>query len=231
MKDTMKKNVLVFAGTSITHEDAANILDATYMPPASRGDIIKAANKGYELIGIIDGIFFSRAAVAHREIIAAMKEGITIVGGCSMGALRASELDVHGMIGVGRIYEWYRDSIIEDDDEVAVATNPDTYKPVSNPMVNIRETLKKALLEDIIEKKECIILLSIAKRTHYAERSYFGITKEAFNEGLISRERTQDILNYCNEHEEDIKRKDALMVLEKLKSCIKGHKDLTPDTL
>jgi hypothetical protein len=35
------------------------------------------------------------------------------------------------MIGVGRVYEWYRDGVIEDDDEVAVATNPDTFEPVS----------------------------------------------------------------------------------------------------
>jgi hypothetical protein len=46
-----------------------------------------------------------RAAVGHREIISALKAGVCVVGGSSMGALRASELDSYGMIGVGRIYE------------------------------------------------------------------------------------------------------------------------------
>jgi hypothetical protein len=158
--------ILIFAGTSISHEDASKLLEATYRPPVSRGDLDNAIRQGYRLIGIIDGIFYSQAAVAHREIIRAMQEGATVVGGCSMGALRASELDVHGMIGVGKVYEWYRDGIIEDDDEVAVTTNPDTFKPVSSPMVNIRATLKAALDSDLISYTECKHLIEIAKNTH-----------------------------------------------------------------
>ena len=71
-----------------------------------------------------------------------------------MGALRASELDTHGMIGVGKVYEWYRDGVIESDDEVAVSTNPDTFEPISVPLVNIRETLKAALASGLLNKEE-----------------------------------------------------------------------------
>ncbi|WMW22109.1 TfuA-related McrA-glycine thioamidation protein [Methanolobus mangrovi] len=211
---------LIFAGTSISHEDAAKVLDATYWPPISRGDIEKAILQGYATIGIIDGIFFSRAAVAHKEIIRAIKEGITVVGGCSMGALRASELDVHGMTGVGQIYEWYRDGVIEDDDEVAVATNPDTFEPVSNPMVNIRETFKAALKLDIIKDDEFRRITELAKRTHYTERSYFGITKGASREGIIPEDKANELLKFCIENERNIKREDALLVLEKIKQIL-----------
>ncbi len=36
-------------------------------------------------MGIIDGIFFDRAAVGHREIISALNAGVRVVGGASMG--------------------------------------------------------------------------------------------------------------------------------------------------
>jgi hypothetical protein len=220
-KMSIKSEVLVFAGSSISHEDAAEILDATYWPPISRGDIGKAASKGYKIIGIIDGIFFSRAAAAHKEIINVIKNGVTVVGGCSMGALRASELDIHGMEGVGTIYEWYRDGVIEDDDEVAVATNPDTFEPVSSPMVNIRETLKAANSAGIIDEEQCRLITRLAKNTHYTERSYFGISRTAEKEGIIPKEKAESLLQFCKENECDIKREDAILVLEKIKEIIK----------
>ncbi|WP_340819180.1 TfuA-related McrA-glycine thioamidation protein [Methanolobus sp. WCC4] len=216
----IQRKVLVFAGSSINHEDASEILDATYWPPISRGDLDRAMEQGYNTIGIIDGIFFSRAAVAHKEVIRAMKEGATIVGGCSMGALRASELDVHGMIGVGKVYEWYRDGIIEDDDEVAVATNPDTFESVSSPMVNIRETLKAAHEAGIISEDEYTGITRLAKKTHYSERSYFGITKTAYREGIISEDKSKELLTFCTENERDVKREDAILVLKKIKQIL-----------
>ncbi len=211
---------LVFTGTSISHADARKRLDVDYQPPVFRGNIENAVMAGYTLIGIIDGVFFSRAAVAHKEIIRAIDAGVTVVGGCSMGALRASELDVHGMIGVGRIYEWYRDGIVEDDDEVAVATNPDTFEPVSSPMVNMRETLLAASNKNIIDEESCIALIALAKKTHYTERSYFGLTKEATRKEIIPEGKAAELLNYCREHEADIKRQDALLVLDKMKELL-----------
>ncbi|MDK2826010.1 MAG: TfuA protein [Methanolobus sp.] len=219
-KMSTRSEVLVFAGSSISHEDASKILDATYWAPISRGDIGKAASEGYKIIGIIDGIFFSRAAAAHKEIINVIKEGVIVIGGCSMGALRASELDIHGMEGVGTIYQWYRDGVIEDDDEVAVATNPDTFEPVSSPMVNIRETLKAANLAGIIDDEQCRLITRLAKNTHYTERSYFGISRTAEKEGIISKEKAESLLQFCKENESDIKREDAILVLEKIKEII-----------
>ena len=218
MSNPMK--ALVFTGTSISHEEARKILGIDYRPPVLRGNMDDAVRAGYTLIGIIDGVFFSRAAVAHKEIIRAMDSGVTMVGGCSMGALRASELDVYGMIGVGRIYEWYRDGVIEDDDEVAVATNPDTFEPVSSPMVNIRETLLAASRKNIIDQEICAGLTSLAKKMHYTDRSYFGLTKEAVREGMISGHKAEELLIYCKEHEVDIKRQDAILVLEKMKELL-----------
>ena len=41
-----------------------------------------------------------------------------------MGALRAAELAPFGMIGIGTIFEAYRDGIYTDDDEVALLHRP-----------------------------------------------------------------------------------------------------------
>jgi len=75
---------VVYTGTSISHSNARKILDADYRPPVRRHDIRRLLQSPPEIIGIIDGIFFDKAAVAHREIIEAIKSGITVIGGASM---------------------------------------------------------------------------------------------------------------------------------------------------
>lgn len=216
----MKPRIVVFTGNSISHEDAKKILKANYQPPVRRFQLEKFIQKGYNIIGIIDGIFFDRAAVGHREIISALNAGIKVVGGASMGALRASELDTHGMIGVGKVYEWYRDGIIESDDEVAVSTNPDTFEPISVPLVNIRETLKAALATGTISEKERNDLLELAINTYYPDRSYLGILKEGAKKGLIPEEKRRSILDFCITREVDVKKEDAVLVLETIKKMI-----------
>jgi len=216
----MKARAVIFTGNSISHEDAKKILRANYQPPVRRFQLEKFVQQGYKVVGIIDGIFFDRAAVGHREIMSALNAGVKVVGGASMGALRASELDTHGMIGVGKVYEWYRDGVIESDDEVAVSTNPDTFEPISVPLVNIRETLKAALDTGLVSEKEHDALLDLAINTYYPDRSYLGLTKEGAKKGLIPEEKGKQLLNFCLNSEVDVKRQDAVLVLETVKKLI-----------
>ena len=216
----MKEKAVIFTGNSISHEDAKKILMANYQPPVRRFQLEKFVQQGYQVMGIIDGIFFDRAAVGHREIISALNAGVKVVGGASMGALRASELDTHGMIGVGKVYEWYRDGVIESDDEVAVSTNPDTFEPISVPLVNMRETLKAALSSGIISEKEHEDLLELAINTYYPDRSYLGLTKEGAKKGLISEQQRKRLLDFCVNSEIDVKRQDAVLVLETVKKLV-----------
>ena len=121
----MYEHIVIFLGLSIQEEEAKTIVDADFRPPVGRGDILKAINDGADLIGIIDGVFHQTPAVSHKEIMKALDLGIPVVGGCSMGALRASELDDLGMIGVGYVYKQYRSGAITSDDDVAVAFDVD----------------------------------------------------------------------------------------------------------
>src|SRR5659263_782358 len=89
---------VVYTGTSINHSDARKILDADYRAPVRRHDFRMLLSSPPEIIGLIDGVFFDNAAVGHREIIEALKSRIIVVGGASMGALRAYELESYGTV-------------------------------------------------------------------------------------------------------------------------------------
>lgn len=210
--------IVVFTGTSLSQDEAKSLLDADHRPPVKRNDINIMLDKGGpDIIGIIDGIFFDRAAVAHREIIRAIRTGVTVVGGCSMGALRASELDTYGMIGVGRIYEWYRDGVIESDDEVAVTFHPETYEPLSVPLVNIRTTLEHAVENGVFDPGLGDAMLKISRSMYYPDRTYAAIVKNSIEQGLIPENEQDSLIDYLIHNEVDVKREDALLVIEKIK--------------
>src|SRR5262249_44516336 len=114
-------SLVVFTGPTLSAAEASAELEALYLPPVAQGDVYRAALQGPRAIGIIDGTFERDPAVWHKEILWAMERGIRVFGSASMGALRAAELASFGMEGVGAIFAAYRDGVLEDDDEVAVA--------------------------------------------------------------------------------------------------------------
>jgi hypothetical protein len=134
-----------------------------------------------------------------------------------MGALRASELDSYGMIGVGRIYEWYRDGVIESDDEVAVTFHPETLQPLSVPLVNIRATLEYALDRDVIDPSQRDMLLKIARLMYYPDRSYHAMVKKGVEAGVVSVLAQDELIDFFVNNEVDVKRDDALLVIEQIR--------------
>jgi hypothetical protein len=123
--DAVEEKVLVYLGPSLSLAKAREILPgATYRPPAKQGDILSdVVNLEPTHIILVDGEFRQNLSPWHKEIVYALQfPGVKAVyGSSSMGALRASELDFVGMIGVGTVYKWYRDRITEDDSEVALS--------------------------------------------------------------------------------------------------------------
>ncbi|MDI9643950.1 MAG: TfuA-related McrA-glycine thioamidation protein [Candidatus Verstraetearchaeota archaeon] len=211
----------VFLGPSLPREEALRVFrSAVYYPPAARGDIAAAADSGFQIIGLIDGVFYQQAAVSHREILDAMSGGIRIFGGSSMGALRASELDVFGMVGVGKIYEWYKSGKIRSDDEVALAFHPMDYRPLSEPLVNTRATLERLFIEGRISLREHDLLLGAAKAIQFQLRNPYRIIQKALHDGL-EKERGRELLDCMLKARVDLKREDALMVLKRIKDEVK----------
>ena len=105
-------------------------------------------------IVLIDGLFHGVPAVWQREIVAAMDDGIEVLGASSMGALRAAELAHYGMVGHGTIFGWYRDGVIDGDDEVALLHGDaaDGFLPLSEPLVNLRATLARAVDAEVVSR-------------------------------------------------------------------------------
>ncbi|MFZ3168377.1 MAG: TfuA-related McrA-glycine thioamidation protein [Candidatus Methanoperedens sp.] len=213
---------VVYTGTSISHSDARKILDADYRAPVRRHDLrrILALASPPEIIGIIDGVFFDNAAVAHREIIEALKSGIIVVGGGSMGALRASELETYGMIGVGKVFEMYRNGTIESDDEVAVTFDAGSNEALSVPLVNIRMTVEAAKNAGVIDPVQADAIIGIARKLFYPDRNYQNVVFESEKNGIISGIEKEKLLDFIKLNEVDIKYQDAILVLEKIKEFI-----------
>ncbi len=208
------KKIIVFTGLTIPFDEAGEILDAKYLAPIKRGDLFNLLEneEDIDIILIIDGQFHNTPAVAHKEIILALDKGIKIVGASSMGALRASELDTLGMIGIGYVYNEYRNGNIKSDDDVAVILNPDTYEALSEALVNIDYKLEGAKEEGIISKEEKEELHNIAKNIYYPHRTYPKI----FKESALSDDKKNKLIRYINQHE-DIKKQDAIEALKYVK--------------
>jgi hypothetical protein len=201
---------VVFLGPSLPREEAAKLLDAEYRAPAQRGDVYACLGCGVRRILLIDGLFHGVPSVWQRELLAAIDEGIEVLGASSMGALRATELLPYGMQGFGRIFEWYRDGVIDGDDEVALLHGDadSGFRPLSEPLVNIRETIARAVGEGILAREEGVLLVGEAKETFYPERSLRRLRHGGTMRGWPS-DRVEAVEQRLVASRVDLKREDA----------------------
>jgi len=145
-----------------------------HLPPAARGDVLRAVRDGARVVALIDGGFEGVPAVQHQEILWAMAEGVQVLGAASMGALRAAELHRFGMVGVGAIFESYRDGRLRDDAEVALLHAPAGlgWAPLTEPLVDVRATIEAAAIAGVLDGVEAGGCLEAAARLHYKERTW-----------------------------------------------------------
>jgi len=209
----LNKKIIVFTGPSLQPSEASQILEADYRPPVARGDIITALKDQPDVIAIIDGVFHKEPAVSHKEILEAIRKGVLVVGGASMGALRASELDDFGMVGIGQVYSDYRNGVVESDDDVAVVINPETMEQLSEALISMKYTFKVALKKELINETDYNILLKTAKSIYYPKRTYTKVLKDS---GL-DENKVNLIKKFLEKNVLDIKRNDAEAVLEYVK--------------
>lgn len=207
--------IVVFLGPSLDRESAREILAADYRPPAARGDVQRAATDGARIIGLIDGVFHQQSAVAHREILAVLRAGVRVVGASSMGAIRAAELDTFGMEGVGECYRCFRDGRLIADDEVALVFDPETGTPLSEPMVNIRATLRRAVREGVIDGDAARAICDAGRGLFYADRTFESVV--ALAEPVIGTDTADRFLRFAADHAVDLKGSDARAALRRLR--------------
>ena len=212
------QKIIVFLGPSLDRTSAEKILPAEYHEPAKRGDILRAVQSGATIICLIDGVFHQDCAVAHREILHAIKSGVRVVGASSMGALRAAEMDTLGMVGVGEIYHKYKTGELESDDEVALVFDPESGLSLSEPLINIRYTLQHAQECGIISPAAHDTLLAAARSVFYPQRTYSRCVSAA-GAALDAGEGAR-FLSWVETGQCDQKRVDAVAALEYVRTIM-----------
>jgi hypothetical protein len=127
------------------------------------------------------------------------------------------------MRGVGKIYEDFRDGVLQDDDEVAVLHGPAEldYPPVTEAMVNMRATFATAVREGALEPALAGELTEFAKRLFYKERTY-----EAALRGCAVAD-LRHLADWLPTGRVDLKHRDAKALL----AILRAHLAATPEPL
>lgn len=205
--------VVVFLGPSLSLKEARQILpDAIYLPPAGQMDLFSVArNQKPDVIALIDGVFESKPAVWHKEILGALEDGVSVFGASSMGALRVAETAAFGAVGVGRIYRMFAQEGLLDDDEVALshAGSDFGHRPLTEAMVNVRATLQNALEQGALNQAEHDHLVEQAKKQHFTQRTLATIA--------ATGEQPEFLLQTLRQHYVDLKGQDARELLTHLR--------------
>ena len=126
------------------------------------------------------------------------------------------------MQGVGRIYQDFRDGVLQDDDEVSVLHGPEElgYPPVTEAMVNIRATLAEAARCGILGADEADQATRIAKTYFYKDRTWPTILDDAVGAGLHP-DQLRDFAAWLPANRVDQKRIDA----EAMLAAVRAHRD------
>lgn len=196
---------IIFAGPSISHMELAVLTTADLAPPIRRGDIDRFAD--YEMFVIIDGEFGQSLSVSPKEILSILKTGRIVIGASSMGALRASELDTCGMIGVGWVYEQFASAAVRRDDDVALAYSPLDLSPVTIPVIDIEYWTTQLLTGNLISAREKKGICQATRKIFYAERTERRLTREL--ERMMGSSRLEELLAHTSGTFPDIKHLDA----------------------
>lgn len=208
---------IIFAGPSLPPTHRPALPGVEWRPPARQGDVYRAALERPAIIGLVDGVFEVVPTVWHKEILWAMSQGIYVYGAASIGALRAAELDTFGMVGVGRIYEWFRDGVLQDDDEVALLHGPEElgYPQLTEAMVNVRATLEAAVHQGAFGSDTFERWIAAAKQIFYKERTWTAIIRKT--DWSCDRASLKRIVEQISAYRVDQKMSDACTMLQLVK--------------
>lgn len=214
----MNDIIHVFVGPSLTAQKRPPVMDLVYHAPASQGDVYALVEQRPFAIAVVDGYFEHTAAVWHKELLWAMSEGVHVFGAASMGALRAAELADFGAVGVGEVFAAFRSGELRDDDEVTIvhANEDDGYRPLSDAMVNIRHTLRRAGQEGAFLESTIQALVEHAKQQFYPERSFAELCQ--WSRRAFSSSEADRVCGWLSERRNhvDTKQRDALQLLDTL---------------
>jgi hypothetical protein len=224
-------DTVVFLGPSLGLEAAKTILPAArYCPPVAQGDVYSLLGAGPpDAIGIVDGVFYQDLPVWHKEILAALEAGVAVYGASSMGALRAVECAPFGMVGVGAIFDAYASGELVDDDEVAVAHDgaDQGWRPRTEPLVNLRASLRQAVAAGTVGGDSAAQALEVARGIWFADRTRPALL-QAWSQAGSTPEQLGALRSALEIGYVDQKGLDALALLRRLRDRRRGDDRAEP---
>jgi hypothetical protein len=213
---------IVFIGPSLDIEKARKIFNADYRPPAKKGDflsLLSCINDDDRIIvGLVDGLFLQDYPPSPIEVFQLLvKKNMLVLGGASLGALRAVELEKYGMVGIGKIFELYKKNKIAADDEVAVTFAAENQQLQSEAMIDIRYNLFIALRKGVIDKNTKRAAVKVAKSIYFPHRNYEYIIDETKREYPLFSDYLESFRSYISKNRQSLKEKDAIKLVNYIK--------------
>lgn len=221
-------SVAVFVGPSLRQEEVrAALPEASILPPIQYGDAARLCldvEQAPTCVAVIDGYFSHVPAVWHKELLFLLHSGIAVLGAASMGALRAVELEAFGMVGVGRVFESYReqrfgffDDPFDGDDEVAVIHGPSELGFVGTlALVDIRWRLERAVEAGVVAKAKAKEIAAAAKTLPYPERTEESFLETAAKLMTDDRDNNCAALTWLESDRMSLKREDTRGLIRRL---------------
>ncbi|WP_189056190.1 TfuA-like protein [Longimycelium tulufanense] len=215
-------SIHIFTGPTLSRVDVLREIDTAHVHgPVSHGDLLRLNLGTGDLALLIDGLYHHHAPVRHKEILEVMANGATVVGAASMGALRAAELHQYGMIGIGRVFEMYRDGVIDSDDEVAVVHTPlPECRRLSEALVNIRHGVSVCVEDEVLTGPEAEEIFRVAKELPYSTRRWAVVEHVVSGRHPTLRRAVQAARAFLADHPEhaNLKLRDAALAIQRVRS-------------
>lgn len=212
---------IVYLGPTLSREEATKILDADYRDPAKKGDFLMLSRDTDEkkYVGFVDGVFLHDYPPSPIEVYhLATRKNIELIGAASLGALRAVELEKFGMKGIGKIFQLYKNGIINADDEVAVTFVRENNILQSEAMIDIRFNLFLAYKKGIITNQTKRRFAKIAKDIYFPFRNYEDIIKLTQQQFPSIHNELESFRRYILKNRDSLKARDAIKLLKYLKT-------------
>jgi hypothetical protein len=205
----------IFAGPSLAGHTVPPQIET--FPPATRGALRAALTSGYTRVGFVDGAIEESERLPLWELREALATpGVTVLGGASMGAVRAVQLESAGMRGHGHVFRLFRRGSLTDCDEVYVLHAPAAlrYRCLTLPLVNIRYTLRAMRLTGHLARAEEQALLTYMRDVPWFDRDRHSLSAAVY--ATCGRSHCARIMQTFDLMYRDIKHEDAMSLISRL---------------
>ena len=114
----------------------------------------------------------------------------------------------------------YKCKRIIADDEVALVFAEENWRPLSEPLINIRYALSAARRLGLIDARERQLLIRSARRIYFAERRWSTVLDSASK--YMDADRVAELAAFLSRARLDLKKEDALQLLNAARTFMVG---------